>query len=71
MADLDRGLAYLDAAIDNAPKLVDPSILGDRVAALWDSGLPAGYKTGWPSVDKHYTVAPGQMTIVTGWPRPV
>lgn len=68
MADAARGVAYLDAAIENAPKLVDPSILGGRVAALWDSGLPSGYKTGWPSVDKHYTVAPGQMTIVTGWP---
>lgn len=36
---------------------------------LWrDGGLPSGDKTGWPSVDKFYTVAPGQMTILTGWP---
>lgn len=68
MANVDRGLAYLDAAIESAPKLVDPAVLGERVAALWDSGLPSGYKTGWPSVDKHYTVAPGQLTILTGWP---
>jgi twinkle protein len=30
--------------------------------------MPAGDKTGWPSLDRHYTVMPGQITIVTGWP---
>lgn len=35
---------------------------------LWRAGLPSGDKTGWPSLDAHYTVAPGQLTIVTGWP---
>lgn len=35
---------------------------------LWDAGMPAGERTGWPSVDRHYTVAPGQLTVVTGWP---
>lgn len=35
---------------------------------LWHAGLPPGDKTGWPSVDKHYSVAPGQLTILTGWP---
>ena len=40
----------------------------NRVADLWDKGLPAGTSTGWPSLDKHYTVAPGHLTIVTGWP---
>lgn len=36
---------------------------------LWDKGLPPGYKTGWPSVDALYTVVPGQLSIVTGWPN--
>jgi len=35
---------------------------------LWRDGLPSGDKTGWPSVDKHYTVQPGQFTVLTGWP---
>lgn len=35
---------------------------------LWTAGLPSGDKPGWPSVDALYTVAPGQMTILTGWP---
>lgn len=35
---------------------------------LWHKGMPPGDKTGWPSVDKHYSVVPGQLTILTGWP---
>lgn len=35
---------------------------------LWEAGLPSGESTGWPSVDKHYTVVPGQLTVLTGWP---
>lgn len=40
----------------------------ERLLALWDQGLPSGSSTGWRSVDKHYTVAPGQLTVITGWP---
>lgn len=40
----------------------------DKVLRLWDEGMPRGENTGWPSVDRHYTVVPGQLTIVTGWP---
>lgn len=42
--------------------------LRERLEALWDTGLPPGSSTGWKSVDKHYTVAPGQFTVLTGWP---
>lgn len=38
------------------------------VGRLWDRGLPAGSSTGWRSLDAHYTVAPGHLTVVTGWP---
>ena len=31
-------------------------------------GLPRGDPTGWLAVDKHYSVAMGQWTIVTGIP---
>lgn len=44
------------------------SQLAGAVQKLWEEGLASGSKTGWPSLDKHYTVAPGQMTILTGWP---
>lgn len=42
--------------------------LRERIEELWDKGMPPGDRTGWPSLDRHYTVAPGQLTIVTGWP---
>ena len=42
--------------------------LRERLVDLWDRGLPAGDSTGWPAVDRHYTVVPGQMTVITGWP---
>ena len=45
-----------------------PLDLRASVERLWDAGLPAGSSTGWPSVDRHYTVAPGQLTVLTGWP---
>ena len=35
---------------------------------LYDKGMPAGDRPGWPSVDKLYTVAPGHVTVLTGWP---
>jgi twinkle protein len=39
-----------------------------RLEILHAIGLKPGDSTGWPCVDELYTVAPGQMTVVTGWP---
>jgi twinkle protein len=50
------------------PRLVGPIALRESLLELWDEGMPPGDRTGWPSLDQHYTVAPGQLTIVTGWP---
>lgn len=33
-----------------------------------NGGLQPGLNTGWPSVDKFYTVKPGQLTVITGIP---
>jgi twinkle protein len=48
--------------------ILSPLDLAQRITSLWNTGLPPGFKTGWPTLDKHYTVVPGQLTIVTGWP---
>ena len=53
---------------DDGPRIIGPRVLGDSMRELWDHGLTPGDKTGWPSLDRHYTVAPGQISIVTGWP---
>lgn len=42
--------------------------LSNQIIDLYREGLPPGSSTGWPSLDRHYTVAEGQFTIVTGWP---
>ena len=39
-----------------------------EVEDLYDRGLPGGMKTGWPTVDEIYTVAPGSLNIITGVP---
>ena len=41
----------------------------DRINALYENGLTRGMSTGWASVDEILTIAPGQVTIVTGIPN--
>lgn len=38
------------------------------IGQRWVTPTPRGDLTGWPAVDELYSVVPGQMTIVTGWP---
>ena len=48
--------------------LVSPAGAGEALHELWRKGLPPGDKAGWPSVDKHYSVPEGFVTVITGWP---
>ncbi len=48
--------------------MIDYKELWPEVKELYEKGMPAGASTGWPSVDKHYTVGRGQWTLVTGQP---
>ena len=66
--DSERGVTQLDAIAAKAPRLVDPTDLGAEIQELWTKGMPPGDATGWPSLDAHYTVMPGLMTVITGWP---
>jgi twinkle protein len=45
------------------------SIRNDVLALHKSGGFPPGQSTGWPSVDKHYTVGMNQWTLVTGSPN--
>lgn len=49
-------------------QILQPSDLAEELSMLYASGLPAGTRTGWPSVDDLYTVSPGYWTVVTGIP---
>ena len=40
----------------------------DKINDLYTKGSGKGFSTGYPSVDNIYTVAPGQLTVVTGYP---
>lgn len=58
----------LDESIARRPRVLSATDFLSSVETLWKKGLPPGDSTGWPSVDKLYTVAPGQLSIITGWP---
>lgn len=65
----DRDLLRLGALVQKAELIgVPPLNFRAHIEHLWDQGLPPGETTGWPSVDRHYTVVPGQLTVLTGWP---
>ena len=70
---IQHGAACLrDCMTDAKPYPLDGVFLvadlaGD-VMQLYQKGLPSGLSTGWPSVDQHYTVRPGEVTVVTGIP---
>ncbi len=68
MGKADKGASILDEEIARGPTMRGATEYLSEVESLWLAGLPPGDKTGWPSVDKHYTVCPGQMSIITGWP---
>jgi twinkle protein len=48
--------------------LSDASVYRDRLEDLYSKGTGQGFSTGYPSLDTIYTVAPGQLTVVTGYP---
>lgn len=68
MADAQKGAAVLDARAAARPKIKVARDYREAVHELWRKGLPPGDRTGWAPLDRYYTVAPGQFTVVTGWP---
>lgn len=48
--------------------LSDANTYLDRLNDLFEKGTGKGYSTGYQSLDTIYTVAPGQLTVVTGYP---
>ena len=46
----------------------DAGIYAERLNDLFSKGTGKGFSTGYESVDQIYTVAPAQLTVVTGYP---
>jgi twinkle protein len=42
--------------------------LSKEIELLYEEGESRGVSTGWPAMDKHYTVQPGEVTVITGTP---
>lgn len=43
--------------------------LAPGVRVIWENGLPAGFSTGWPALDKHFTIKTGLSAVFTGIPQ--
>lgn len=68
-----HGATDLRWYLDNAePYPIDGvfTSLGEsgKVFALYRHGVERGHSTGWAGLDRHYTVRPGEFTVVTGVP---
>lgn len=64
-----RVRAVLDAAVAYPiAGLSDAATYADRLNDLYAKGTGKGFSTGFKSVDMVYTVAPGQLTVITGYP---
>ncbi len=48
--------------------LSDAGRYEERINDLFTKGTGKGFSTGYSSIDSIYTVAPGQLTVVTGYP---
>ena len=59
---LDNATAYPISGLSSA------DTFSDRLNDLYTKGTGQGYSTGYSSIDQIYTVAPAQMTVVTGYP---
>ena len=70
---VNHGRHKLREAIESASPMPVTGIFSmrdieDLIFHLYDQGERSGEPTGWPTMDQFYTVAPGQLTIVTGMP---
>ena len=59
---IDKAEPYPVAGVSPASKFMD------RLNDLWNKGTGSGVSTGYGNVDQIYTVAQGQLTVVTGYP---
>lgn len=54
---------------EDAPDVVAPNDVLDEVLAIHEHGLGRGDAAGWPSLDDLLSIAPGQLTTITGYPN--
>lgn len=70
---LKHGTAVLRDLLDQAKPwpldhLIFPVDIAEDVLELQRRAIPRGVSTGWATLDPHYTVMTGELTVVTGIP---
>lgn len=69
-----HGVPTLSACLTNAREyplhgVIEVQQLAPYIETLYEEGERPGLSTGWRNLDEHYTVRPGEMTVVTGIPN--
>lgn len=49
--------------------VIDVASIAQAIDLLYEEGERPGLSTGWRNLDEHYTVRPGELTVVTGIPN--
>ena len=70
---LGEGAAALQDAMQSAKPMPVEGVFTVEdswaaIARLYEEGLRPGDSTGWPKLDRYYTVRRGQLTVITGTP---
>lgn len=65
----DKGREYLARVAAERPQVFTPHDLRADLLRIYREGMGRGDRTGWPSLDPHYSVAPAQITTITGYPN--
>ena len=70
---MSYGVEVLHECIDHAEPypidgIITPGSLRDAVLALYHRGYGRGLSTGWNNLDQHYTIRPGEWTLISGIP---
>lgn len=68
------GAPYLRLLLDNAKPYPIEGVFTaidvvDKINHLYFDGVEKGVSTGWPSLDTHFLVKPGEFTVITGIPN--
>lgn len=70
---VSHGAAVLKECIEAAQPwpvsgIVTVKMLSDAIRYIYRHGMQRGMSTGWPTLDRHYTIRAGEMSIVCGMP---
>ena len=64
--DLHEAMATIEASIEDIHGDVTPETFTEAMLEYYHAGSHVGASPGWSNVAQHYTVRPGEMTVITG-----